>query len=356
MYAGAVGGAAGGAAALNQSPENPMGALLGGAGAAVPPNQFGVPNLNKLGRNIQDKLNGKQPEEIQGPPRPNAKEQLKMDIEAAKKWNREFKGRFRWVWDKRLGMPVKEALPDVPQNGGGGFNMVPNRGGGGFQQVPRMQGPGPIQMPNLNRGPAPRQQMRPPKKKEAPIKELMDEYKKAQTESKKRNEDRAKEISAAYKQQEERTAAAYRGGGAGAAKGQPIAQVMTPDGYLNQARNTNGGGGSGGQITDVRSEEINRQYDQLAAKVQQQAISRGIGGTTVLANLLRGVEDDRQRALRQSASEFLQQKLAATNAINTQAQQFRERINEPGPDLNQYLQLAMMLGRSDSDAYDYGEV
>ncbi len=108
--------------------------------------------------------------------------------------------------------------------------------------------------------------------------------------------------------------------------------------------------------------DINTQYNAQAGAAAQNAVSRGLGNSTVQANMQRAIGLDRARAITDSQNRFAQlganyasqlgqarlgamQNSASMNAGLGQAQLAAlERVNAPYPDAGMYASLAQMYG------------
>lgn len=109
--------------------------------------------------------------------------------------------------------------------------------------------------------------------------------------------------------------------------------------------------------------DINTQYNAQLGSQAQNAVSRGLGNSTVAGNMMRGVEADRARAITQSQNQFAQlgANYAASiggNRLSAQQQGIGlganlgqaqlgalERVNAPYPDAGMYGSLAQMYGQ-----------
>lgn len=109
----------------------------------------------------------------------------------------------------------------------------------------------------------------------------------------------------------------------------------------------------------AQADRINRDYNRLGARSQADLVSRGLTASTIMPSVLRGVEDDRQLALRdlgESVSRLRMGQAAqlsgdTANAAGSLGQNFLgflERINETGPDFGQLAQLAQLFGQGNS--------
>jgi len=231
------------------------------------------------------------------------------------------------------------------------MRQAQNRGGqqGGGQQIqPRMQQPqqragvgaipqramggGGIQMPNIARpfaGGAGTGSYRgegggsnggagSPKPNTSPIKAMLTDYQNAYKEAKKANEDRYADILGGYRESAKALIA------------------------KQEALGSN------------QDEDIKRAYDQQAAMARQNAMSRGIGNTTVTDSLDRGVESDRQRALRAAANDRAAALINLMERAKAAELQFMERRTDSYPSLDTMANLAMQIGRADPNAtFDY---
>lgn len=109
-------------------------------------------------------------------------------------------------------------------------------------------------------------------------------------------------------------------------------------------------------------QDINTAYNAQAGNTTQSLISRGLGNSTVLDSMQRGVEADRQRALTASQNQFTQlgagyasaiggqglqsqQQGAQTQAnLGSQQLQFLGSTQAPYPNAGMYSQMAQMYG------------
>lgn len=98
---------------------------------------------------------------------------------------------------------------------------------------------------------------------------------------------------------------------------------------------------SGQQLTDLRNA-----YGSRAAGIQQQAVSSGLAGTTVLPTMLQGNTRQQMADERRLGDEVAQRRSGMDMAANEQLYGFRERITDAYPDLNQMLALNQGLGAS----------
>lgn len=95
-----------------------------------------------------------------------------------------------------------------------------------------------------------------------------------------------------------------------------------------------------------QTEDVNRSYERLGASNRQDLISRGLGNTTVLSSTERGIEEDRQRALRNSQEQIDRQRLTYQTAAQSDLLGAMERRTDAGPDYNQLIGLSQGLGNS----------
>lgn len=113
---------------------------------------------------------------------------------------------------------------------------------------------------------------------------------------------------------------------------------------------------------DSNITDINAQYNAQAGKALSNAVSRGLGNSTVAGNMDRGIQLDRARAITDSQNRFAQLGAGYANQIGQArlgAQQqgvnlganlgqgqlaALERVNAPYPDAGMYGSLAQMYG------------
>jgi hypothetical protein len=96
----------------------------------------------------------------------------------------------------------------------------------------------------------------------------------------------------------------------------------------------------------VQSDSLNRQFDNLQTRNTQEAVSRGLGGTTILPSMRRGTENSRAQAQNELADQVRQQRLGVDQQNAQATLGFMERRDDVGPDLNQAIALAQALGQS----------
>ena len=98
------------------------------------------------------------------------------------------------------------------------------------------------------------------------------------------------------------------------------------------------------QFSNQDKADVNRRADQAAAKTQQSAISRGLGNTTVVDALQRGVEEDRGAELRRVSDANLTRKLGVQLPVQKDKIDFIERRTDQAPDPGLMAQIAMKAG------------
>lgn len=91
-------------------------------------------------------------------------------------------------------------------------------------------------------------------------------------------------------------------------------------------------------------EDVNLRYDQAGSATTQSAISRGLYNTTVLDNLQRGVEQDRNRALRQVEEGLQREELGYLTQLTGDELSAYERPTAVPPDLSQLIALSQGVG------------
>lgn len=133
--------------------------------------------------------------------------------------------------------------------------------------------------------------------------------------------------------------AAAGGGGANGNVGSQLQQYMDKANAANEGRYQQLLSMSG-QLSDSALQRENIREQNLMGKVSQQAISSGLGNTTVLPNLQRGVVDDSARRQNEVADQGLR---TAMGII--------ERRSDMPPDLGLFGQLASRPGANGASGY-----
>lgn len=91
--------------------------------------------------------------------------------------------------------------------------------------------------------------------------------------------------------------------------------------------------------------DINDRYDRSNADTIQSATDRGLGNTTVLDSLQRGVNADRTAALNRQSDQAVQRQMGVRNAGAEQRLGFMERRTDAYPSYEMMAQLAMQAGQ-----------
>lgn len=144
------------------------------------------------------------------------------------------------------------------------------------------------------------------------------------------------------------------GGGAGAVAGAyDQAQIDATNANEQRYRDILSGYGSAfdrqtanvAQAGQVQSAALNRQFDNLQTKNTQDAVGRGLAGTTILPSMRRGTENSRAQAQNELADQVRQQQLGVDQQATQATLGFMERRDDNSPDLNQALALAQAMGQ-----------
>lgn len=99
---------------------------------------------------------------------------------------------------------------------------------------------------------------------------------------------------------------------------------------------------------------INREYADMGGQATQSAIGRGLGNTTVLDSLQRGVQADRQTALNAAQEGVRRNLLNITTGLSGDTLQFMERRNDTYPDINQLIALSKGVGQAGGGGGGFG--
>jgi hypothetical protein len=91
-------------------------------------------------------------------------------------------------------------------------------------------------------------------------------------------------------------------------------------------------GGMFGQFGQTAREDVSRSATEQAARSRQSLISRGLGNTTILDTMRRGVEEDRLRALRDIEERVTQSRAGVI-----------EGVTDAGPNMGTTAQLIQQL-------------
>ena len=94
---------------------------------------------------------------------------------------------------------------------------------------------------------------------------------------------------------------------------------------------------------DTQKAALNQQYDKLSASTNQDAISRGLGNTTVRDSLKRGVEADRAVSQNALAEQVRKQKLDYQTALSGDTLKFMTDRNDSYPTLDQIGNIALSI-------------
>lgn len=225
-----------------------------------------------------------------------------------------------------------------PNRGGGAQQGPPQMRQGGqarppqMRQIPGMGGGGRAAgMPNLARpmppgvggvsGTAGGGGMATPKQNTAPLKQLLSEWKSSYQEAKKANEDRYAEILKGFRQN--------------------TVDVL----------------GQNDTQSASAKEDAQRAYDRFAADAIQSGIGRGLNNSTVRDSLERGVESDRQRAIRGIENDRITRMTQLMNQLKNQELNFMERREDTYPSMEMMAQLAQKIGEADPYGnYDYADI
>jgi hypothetical protein len=92
-------------------------------------------------------------------------------------------------------------------------------------------------------------------------------------------------------------------------------------------------------------QDINDAFDKSASQVKLANVGRGMANSTVMDTMLQGNTIDRTKAMGRLEDQLNQQRLGYQTQLQSDLLQFMERKNEQGPDFNQLLQLASMMGQ-----------
>ncbi len=96
----------------------------------------------------------------------------------------------------------------------------------------------------------------------------------------------------------------------------------------------------------VQGDAINRQFDSLQSKNLQDAVSRGLGGTTILPSMRRGTENSRAQAQNELADQVRQQRLGVDQQNSNATLGFMERRSDNSPNMSELINLAQALGNA----------
>lgn len=99
-------------------------------------------------------------------------------------------------------------------------------------------------------------------------------------------------------------------------------------------------------LGDTSRFNINRRYDQQQANQLQDLTRRGLGNTTILSSVRRGVEEDRGRALTSLDEDLARERLATNVPLSQSTLDFMERRTDAQPDAMGYAQILQSLGSS----------
>ena len=89
---------------------------------------------------------------------------------------------------------------------------------------------------------------------------------------------------------------------------------------------------------------IDESVEQQQATSQQDLTSRGLAGTSLLSSNNNAINRNKNTAISDLNQNVALQRFGTGDNILNQQQQFNERINESGPDLNTLLALLSQLG------------
>ncbi len=92
--------------------------------------------------------------------------------------------------------------------------------------------------------------------------------------------------------------------------------------------------------------DANRIYDQLAADQLQNRTQRGLANTTIASSDMRGVAEDRSRALARVEEGLARERVNVGSALSGDTLAFMERRNDIGPNEQAYQDLLYQLGQS----------
>lgn len=91
---------------------------------------------------------------------------------------------------------------------------------------------------------------------------------------------------------------------------------------------------------------IGDRYTTGRAQAEQDLISRGLGNSTVRSSVMRGYDQERDRAMTRLAEDQSNMRLQYLPALEGDRLQFMERRNDVGPDMNQVAALAQSFGQA----------
>lgn len=92
--------------------------------------------------------------------------------------------------------------------------------------------------------------------------------------------------------------------------------------------------------------DINEAAKARAAAQRQSLVARGLSNSTITDNMEQGVERERVSDMGRLQERLRQQMLGLDTSLSGDTLNFMERREDTGPDMNQLLQLAQMLGMS----------
>lgn len=95
----------------------------------------------------------------------------------------------------------------------------------------------------------------------------------------------------------------------------------------------------------AQSNDINQQYDQLRAKTNSDLTSRGLGNTTIVGSMQRGVESERSKSQGQLQEALRREALNTQTTLSGDLLKFMTDRKDSYPTLDQIGDIALAIGQ-----------